>query len=127
MSMFLRRRLWNSWMLTLRVSEALLPGGGAPYKVVWVDGKPPKYWVLLGRAFLAFCLVWVMLQIFFWRFGQTSPDFIHSSSRLYDGKLYYFPPIVLWLHDFGLFIVMAWMFVLAVIIAFYRKMVPRNS
>ena len=101
--------------------------GGARYKVVWIDGKPPKYWVLLGRAFLAFCVVWVMLEILFWRFGQTVQDSIHSSSRLYHGKLYYFPPIVLWLHDFGLFIMMAWMFVLAVIMAFYRKMVPRNS
>src|SRR5216684_3582526 len=113
-------------MLTLRISEAPLPGG-ARYKVVWIDGKPPKYWVLLGRAFLAFCVVWVMLEILFWRFGQTVQDSIHSSSRLYHGKLYYFPPIVLWLRDFGLFIMMAWMFVLAVIMAFYRKMVPRNS
>jgi hypothetical protein len=107
-------------------SEALLPGG-ARMKVVWIDGKPPKYWVLLGRAFLAFCFVWVMVAIFFRRFGQTVPDSFHSSSRLYDGKLYYFPPIVLLLHDFGSFVVMAWMFVLAVIMAFYRKMVPRDS
>jgi hypothetical protein len=107
--------------------EARLPGGSRYYKYVWTDGKPPKYWVVLGIVFLAFCIVWVMLEIFFWRFGQPVPDSIHSASRLYDGKLYYFPTIVLWLHDFGLFVVMAWMFVLAAIMAFYRKMVPRNS
>ena len=104
-----------------------MPGGGAPYKVVWIDGRPPKYWVFLGGAFLAFCLAWVILVMLFWRFGQTVPDSIHTSSRFYDGKLYYFPPIVLWLHDCGLFVVMAWMFILAAIMAFYRKMVPRDS
>jgi len=114
-------------MLTLTTSEVRLPGGGRYHKFVWTGGKPPKYWVALGSAFLVFCLVWVMVEIFFWRLGQPSPDSIHSSSRLYDGKLYYFPTIVLWLHDFGLFVVMAWMFVLVAIMAFYRKMVPRNS
>ncbi len=117
-----------------------MPGGGRYHKFVWTGGKPPKYWVALGSAFLVFCLVWVMVEIFFWRLGQPSmveilfwrlgqpsPDSIHSSSRLYDGKLYYFPTIVLWLHDFGLFVVMAWMFVLAAIMAFHRKVVPRNS
>jgi len=52
---------------------------------------------------------------------------MHSASRLYDGKLYYFPASVLWFHDFDLFIVMAWMFILGAIMAFYRKIVPRNS
>lgn len=114
-------------MLTLMVSEVLLPGGSRHYKLVWTDGKPPKYWVVLGSAFLAFCFVWVALEVFFRRLGQTAPDSVHSTSRFYDGKLYYFPPIVLWLHDFGLFVVIAWMFVLAAIAAFYRKMIPRNS
>jgi hypothetical protein len=68
-----------------------------------------------------------MLEIFFWRLGQVAPDSIQSSSRLYDGKLYYFPTIALWLHDFGLFVAMAWMFVPAAIMAFYREMVPRGS
>ena len=124
--MFLPHRLEHLWMLTLRISEAQLPGGSRYFKLVWTAGKPPKYWVVLASTFLAFCLGWVTLEILFWRFGQTVHDSIHSSSRLYDGKVYYFPPIVLWLHDFGLFVVMAWMFVLAAIMAFYRKMVPRN-
>ncbi len=107
--------------------EALLPGGSRYYKFVWIDGKPPKFWVVLGSGFLAFCFAWVMLEIFFWRFSQAVPDSMHSSPRLYDGKLYYFPTTVLWLHDFGLFVVMACMFILAAIMAFYRKLVPRNS
>src|SRR6266849_4990769 len=108
-------------------SEVLLPGGSRHYKYVWTDGKPPKYWVFLGSAFLVFCLAWVILAIFFSRFGQVLPDSMHSASRLYDGKLYYFPASVLWFHDFDLFIVMAWMFILGAIMAFYRKIVPRNS
>jgi hypothetical protein len=104
-----------------------LPGGRRYYKFVWTDGKPPKYWVALGSAFLAFSFAWVMLEIFFWRLGQTAPDSIHSSFRLHEGKLYHFPTLVLWLQDFGLFVVMAWMFVLAAIMAFYRKLVPGNS
>ena len=107
--------------------EALLPGVGGHIKFVWTDGKPPKYWVFLCGAFLVFCLAWVTLAIFFSRFGQVVPDSMHSASRLYDGKLYYFPTFVLWLYDFGLFIVMVWMFVLVAIMAFYRKMVPRDS
>jgi len=43
---------------------------------------------------------------------------------MYNNKIYYFPSFVLWLHDFGLFIVMGWMFVLGAIMVFYRKMVP---
>ena len=102
-----------------------MPGFGR-IKVVWVDGKPPRYWVFLGLAFLSFSLVWLMLELLFWRFGQTHPDGMHSSSRLLSEKVYYFPAIVLWLHDYGLFVEMAWMFVLGVIMAFYRKMVPRD-
>src|SRR6266567_2768667 len=102
---------WRRWALQVRLDRR----------------EAAKYWVVLGSAFLAFCFAWVLLEIFFSRFRQTVPDSIHSSSRLYEGKLYYFPTIVLWFHDFGLFVVMAWMFVLAAIMAFYRKMVPRNS
>jgi hypothetical protein len=100
--------------------------GGSRIKVVWVDGKPPRYWVILGLTFLSFCLFWLMLELFFWRFGQAHPDGVYSSSRLGGDKVRYLPAIVLWLHDYGLFVVMAWMFVLAVIMAFYRKMVPRE-
>jgi hypothetical protein len=106
---------------------APLPGGSRHHKFVWADGKPPKYWVILATAFLAFCFIWVLLVVFFWRFGQAVPDSMHSSARLFDGKIYYFPAFVLWLRDFGLLIVMAWMFILAVIMAFYRIMVPRDS
>ncbi len=102
-----------------------MPGCGR-IKVVWVDGKPPRYWVILGLTFLSFCLVWLMLDHFFRRFGLTHPDTLHSSSRLFDGKVYYFPAMILWLHDYGLFVMMAWMFVLAVIMSFYRRMVPRD-
>jgi len=103
-----------------------VPGGTRAYKFVWVNGKPPRYWTILAIALLLFSLFWVMLAHFFWRFGLTHSDALHSSSRFFDDKVYYFPAVVLWLHDYGLFVVMAWMFVLAVIMAFYRRMVPRN-
>jgi hypothetical protein len=101
--------------------------GGSRIKYVWVDGKPPKYWVILGVAFLVYCAVWILLVVFFWRFARSAPDALHFSSRMYNNKIYYFPSFVMWLHDFGLFIVMGWMFVLAAIMALYRKMVPRDS
>lgn len=43
---------------------------------------------------------------------------------MYNNKIYYFPAFILWLHDFGLFIIMGWVFVLGVTMAFYRKIVP---
>jgi hypothetical protein len=114
-------------MLTLMTRETPLPGGSRYFKVVWTGGKPPRYWVILSIPFLAFCLVWVLFKVFFWRFGQNMPDSMHSSARFFYGRIYYFPALVLWMHDFGLFVVMAWIFVLGVIMAFYRKMVPRDS
>ncbi len=98
--------------------------GASQIKVVWIHGKPPKYWVILGVAFLAFCAAWILLALSFWRFARSASDAMHTSSRMYNNKIYYFPSFVLWLHDFGLFIVMGWMFVLGAIMVFYRKMVP---
>jgi hypothetical protein len=105
--------------------EVLMPGGRV-YKFVWVDGKPPRYWTICAIALLLFALGWLTLAHFFLRFGLTHPDAMHSSSRVFDDKVYYFPAAVLWLHDYGLFVVMAWMFVLALIMAFHRRMVPRT-
>ena len=101
--------------------------GGTRIKVVWVNGKPPKYLVILNCLTVVLSLVWLLVLMSFGRFGQIVPDALHSSARFYQGKIYYFPSSVLWFHDFGWFAIFALVSIVAVATSFYRKMVPPDS
>jgi hypothetical protein len=100
-------------------------GGSRNYKFVWVDGKPPRYWVFL--AILFFVLVWLLVFLNFEAFGRPSPDSLHTVATWEASGLRFYPAILIWLQYRGLFLAMAWLFVLAVTMAFNRIAVRREK
>ena len=101
-----------------------MPGAGRPFKYVWVDGKAPRYWTVMAIALCAFVLCWVSIISNLPRFAAAKPDTIHSYPMMGNGSsIHYYPSVVVWIAEYGLFIVVAWMFVLALIMAFKRTMV----
>jgi hypothetical protein len=101
-------------------------GGTRSHKFVWVDGKPPRYWVCLAILFLAFVLLWILAVATFERFGRPTPDSFHSVAALEDSGLKFYPPVVFLLVYRGLFVIMAWLFVLGLIMAFNRVRASRR-
>jgi hypothetical protein len=114
-------------MIVFRLETPGMPGGSRNHRFVWIDGKPPRYWVVLGILFLVFVLLWILALINFERFGRPAPDSFHSTAVLEDTGIRFYPPFLFWLVYLGLFVVMAWMFGLGVIMAFKRKIVYEDN
>jgi hypothetical protein len=104
-----------------------LPGASSRFTYVWNEGKPPRYWVVLAVMLLIFVFFWVLTIHYLSSFARVKPDPMHSVSMMEGNVVRYYPPVVIWIAYYGLFIVMAWMFILAVIMAFKRTMVPRGK
>ena len=102
-------------------------GGSRNYKFVWVDGTAPRYWVFLAILFSPFVLVWLLVFLNFETFGRPSPDSLHTVAMWEDSGLRFYPAILIWLQYRGLFLAMAWLFVLAVTMAFNRIAVRREK
>ena len=100
-----------------------MPGGGRPFTYVWVDGKAPRYWTVMAIALCVFVLCWFSIIGNLPRFATTKPDSIHSLSIMKGSFIQYYPPVVVWIAEYGLFMVMGWIFVLALIMAFKRTVV----
>jgi hypothetical protein len=98
--------------------------GGARIKTAWVDGKPPRYWTVFGIALLLFVCLWVFAALNIRRFGRPTPGSFHSVAMLEGGSIRFYPAILFRLATRGLVIVMVWTFVLGVVMAFKRKIVP---
>ncbi len=73
-----------------------MPGASHQYTHVWDEGKPPRYWVLLGVTLLGFVLFWILTIHYFSSFAQTKPDSIHSVSMMEGNVVRYYPPVVIW-------------------------------
>jgi hypothetical protein len=104
-----------------------LPGGSRLHTPVWIDGKAPRYWVVMAVALLLFSLSWVLIIHYLHSFATTKPDAMHSLSMMTGNHVQYYPRIVVWVAEYGLFVVMVWMFILALIMAFKRRMVLKEN
>jgi hypothetical protein len=100
-----------------------VPGSRRSFKYVWVDGKPPRYFVGLGIGLLAFVCIWLGLLILGDRFAVSAPDTLHRAPLLRHGRVVYLPPGVVWLVYQGLFVVMGWLLLLGIVMAFKRQAV----
>ena len=96
--------------------------GGRKFETVWIDGKPPRYWSTSRNCLIVFFLVWVCVLGFLPKFGSVTKDSTHSSPMMYAGRMFYFPPIVIGMMRYGLFIMMGWMLFLGIVAAFKRTM-----
>jgi hypothetical protein len=103
-----------------------LPGGSRLYEPVWVDGKAPRYWAVMAVALILFSVSWVLIIWYLQGFATTKPDALHSLSMMKGNHIQYYPPVVVWVAEYGLFVVMVWVFILALIVAFKRTMVLKG-
>ena len=98
---------------------------GAGIKAVWVDGKPPRYWTISGILLLVFVCLWLLAVLNLGKLGRPVPDALHPVAVLEGSHNQFYPGPLFFLVHRGLFVIMGWTFVLGVIMAFKRKMVPR--
>jgi hypothetical protein len=77
----------------------------------------------MATALCVFVFLWISIISNLRRFATTEPDRIHSFSIMNGNRIHYYPPVVVWIAEYGLFIVMAWLFILALVMAFKRTMV----
>jgi hypothetical protein len=100
-----------------------VPGLRRSFKYVWIEGRPPRYFVQLGIGLMGFVCVWSLLAVFGGKLAVSNPDGFHRTPFPYHGSVVYFPPGVVWLVYHGLFVVMGWLFLLGLIMAFKREAV----
>lgn len=89
--------------------------------------KRPRYWVALAVALLVFLVIWIVVVRCLPRFASTAPDAIHSVSLLKGNSIQYHPLVSIWIADYGLFFMMALLFILALITAFKRTAILKGK
>ena len=104
-----------------------MPGGRRTHDYVWTDGKPPRAWVICGLLLLVFVGFWILLLVNGDRFESPVRDRFHSLAVMHDSRVVFYPAALFWFVNYGLFVIMGWMFILGVVMAIKRKAVPRRD
>ena len=104
-----------------------MPGGYRAFNYVWDGGKPPRYWVVLVILLFCFLLVWLLTVHFLPSTSSIKSDNLHSVPRFAGNRIEFYPPVLVWVADYGLFVMMVWLFLLGLIMAFKRTAVPTAS
>src|SRR5208282_5168436 len=98
----------------------ILPGGSRASIHVWDEGKPPRYWVVLAILLLCFVAFWLLTVYFLPNAASAKPDNLHTVPRFVGNRIEFFPVLLVWVVDYGLFVVMVWLFLLGLIMAVKR-------
>jgi hypothetical protein len=114
-------------MLFFALRVLNLPGGSRVFIYVREEGKPPRYWVVLAILLLCFVLLWLLTVYFLPKASSAKPDNLHSVPRFVGNRIEFFPGLLVWIVDYGLFVVMVWVFPLGLIMAVKRTPVPRGT
>jgi hypothetical protein len=82
---------------------------------------------MLALGLLLLVWVWIWLAYSAQDFAKSQPDAVHMVSRTVGSRIYYYPRVILWIRDYGLFVIMAWTFILGVIMASKRSAIRRGA
>jgi uncharacterized membrane protein YhaH (DUF805 family) len=104
-----------------------LPGGPRVNIHVWEEGRPPRYWVVFAILLLCFVAFWLLTVYFLPSASSAKPDNLHSVPRFVGNRIEFFPAVLVWVVDYGLFVVMVWLFLLGLIMAVKRTSVPKGT
>lgn len=81
----------------------------------------------MAIGLLIFCLSCVLIIRYLPNFATTKPDATHSLAMMNGNHVQYYPPLAVWITEYGLFVVMVWTFILALIMAFKRTSVSKGK